>query len=126
MKETDKNGLICFSSILFGKWKLLILYELIESPKRFKELQDSLGNISAKVLTETIQDLMTEGLIIRISYPEVPPRVNYYLSKNGKRLIPLMREMLAWGKAHQKYRSKWSAYRKQRANNDSKERGKII
>ena len=63
-------------------------------------------NLSAKVLTESIQDLMNEGLIVRISYPEVPPRVNYFLSKHGKSLIPLIREMLVWGTEHQKYRSK--------------------
>lgn len=112
MNEAKKNALMCFSNILFGKWKLLILYELIESPKRFKEILDSIENLSAKVLTDSIQDLMNEGLIIRISYPEVPPRVNYSLSKNGRSLIPLIREMLTWGMAHQKYRSRWSAYRK--------------
>ena len=94
------------------EWKLLILYELADGPKRFKELRDTNQNISAKVLTESIQDLMNEGLIVRISYPEVPPRVNYFLSKNGKSLIPLIREMLVWGTEHQKYRSKWAAYGK--------------
>lgn len=112
MTEKEKNGLICFSDIFFGKWKLLILYELADGPKRFKELRDTNQNISAKVLTESIQDLMDEGLIVRISYPEVPPRVNYFLSKNGKSLIPLIREMLVWGTEHQKYRSKWAAYGK--------------
>ena len=88
------------------------MYELADGPKRFKELRDTNQNISAKVLTESIQDLMNEGLIVRISYPEVPPRVNYFLSKNGKSLIPLIREMLVWGTEHQKYRSKWAAYGK--------------
>ena len=87
MTEREKNGLICFSDIFFGKWKLLILYELADGPKRFKELRDTNQNISAKVLTESIQDLMNEGLIVRISYPEVPPRVNYFLSKYGKCLF---------------------------------------
>lgn len=112
MIEKEKNGLMCFSDIFFGKWKLLILYELADGPKRFKELREANHELSAKVLTESIQDLMDEGLIVRISYPEVPPRVNYFLSKNGKSLIPLIREMLAWGTEHQKYRSKWEAYGK--------------
>ena len=112
MTEKEKNGLMCFSDIFFGKWKLLILYELADGPKRFKELRETNHELSAKVLTESIQDLMDEGLIVRISYPEVPPRVNYFLSKNGKSLIPLIREMLAWGTEHQKYRSKWEPYGK--------------
>ena len=87
MTEREKDGLTCFSDIFFGKWKLLILYELADGPKRFKELRDANQNLSAKVLTESIQDLMNEGLIVRVSYPEVPPRVNYFLSKNGRALL---------------------------------------
>lgn len=98
------------------------MYELADGPKRFKELRDTNQNISAKVLTESIQDLMNEGLIVRISYPEVPPRVNYFLSKNGKSLIPLIREMLVWGTEHQNTAVNGQPMENQKTNNAGKKR----
>lgn len=64
---------MCFSDVFSGKWKLLILYELMNRELRFKEIKSALSGISVKVLTQTIQEMVNEGIILRIAYPEVPP-----------------------------------------------------
>lgn len=112
MNNVEREALMCFSDVFSGKWKLLILYELMNGELRFKELKSALSGISAKVLTQTIQEMVNEGIILRIAYPEVPPRVSYSLSKRGRSMVPLVKEMLSWGKAHQKYRNQWQVYRK--------------
>ena len=112
MKDTERDALMCFSDVFSGKWKLLILYELMDGERRFKEIKSALSGISAKVLTQVVQEMVNDGIILRIAYPEVPPRVSYSLSKRGRSMAPLVKEMLTWGKAHQKYRSQWQSYRK--------------
>ncbi len=112
VNETDKNALMCFSNVFFGKWKLLILYELSDGEKRFSDIKKSLGRLSSKILTQSTEELLNEGLIVRVPYPEVPPRVCYRLSKQGRAFLPLLEQMLTWGKGHQKYRSQWKGYGK--------------
>lgn len=87
--------------LIQGKWKIMILYELYENPmKRFGELQRYILNISHKTLTNQLRELERDGLIERTIYPEVPPRVEYSLTKKGLSLIPLLNMICDWGLAH--------------------------
>ncbi|TKI71976.1 helix-turn-helix transcriptional regulator [Lysinibacillus mangiferihumi] len=84
--------------IIQGKWKIMILYELYENPlKRFGELQRYIENISHKTLSRQLRELERDELIIKTVYPEVPPRVEYSLTKKGLSLIPLLDMICEWG-----------------------------
>ena len=83
--------------LIGGKWKLLILRNLLARTWRFNELQRDLSGVSQKVLTENLREMEEDGLIIRTVYPEVPPRVEYSLSGLGESMRPIIRTMEAWG-----------------------------
>ena len=81
--------------LIGGKWKLLILRNLLARTWRFNELQRDLSGVSQKVLTENLREMEEDGLIIRTVYPEVPPRVEYSLSGLGESMRPIIRTMEA-------------------------------
>ncbi|MDC1105263.1 helix-turn-helix domain-containing protein [Prolixibacteraceae bacterium] len=90
-------------NIITNKWSLLIIYELSNRykvkdavPIRFKDLRDNLEGISQKMLTQTLRSLEENGMIIRNIYPEVPPRVEYALSKLGLSFIPYLESLEEW------------------------------
>ena len=79
------------------KWSMLVLFTLESNDtQRFKELQRNIPDISQKVLTATLKMLEADGLIRREVFPEVPPRVEYSLTKKGKSLLPLIDNLLSW------------------------------
>ena len=84
-------------SLIGSKWKLLIMRNLLVRPWRFNELQKSLDGISQKVLTDSLRSMEADGIITRTVYPEVPPRVEYALSKLGEAMRPIIKSMEAWG-----------------------------
>ncbi len=84
-------------SLIGNKWKLLILRNLLVRPWRFNELHKSLDGISQKVLTESLRQMEADGIITRTVYPEVPPRVEYALSKLGESMRPILDSMQTWG-----------------------------
>ena len=69
--------------------------------KRFKELQRNVG-CSQKVLTDNLRELESKGLVSRKVYPEVPPRVEYSMTKLGATLLPVLNAMAAWGNNYKK------------------------
>ena len=75
-------------SLIGGKWKLLILRNLKTRPWRFNELQRDLEGISQKVLTDSLRQMIDDGLAYRRDYREVPPRVEYALTPRGESLMP--------------------------------------
>ncbi len=83
--------------LISGRWKILILQQLFSNIKRFNELQKSLPNITQKVLTQQLREMEVDGLIHRVVYPEVPPRVEYSLTPLGKSLQPMLETMHDWG-----------------------------
>lgn len=88
-------------SLISGKWKMIILYWLIErSPIRFNELQRLLGSITYKTLSLQLKELEADGLIVRKEYPQIPPKVEYSLSEKGRSLYPVMEAMCKWGSEH--------------------------
>lgn len=85
-------------SLINGKWKMVILYWLIEAqPIRYNELQRLIGTISYKTLSVQLKELERDGLIIRKEYPQIPPKVEYSLSEKGHSLYTVLDSMCKWG-----------------------------
>jgi DNA-binding HxlR family transcriptional regulator len=78
----------------------LILRDLFAGPKRFCELERSVGNINPRTLSQRLDDLEANGIITRHSFAEVPPRTEYTLTPKGTDLLPILRQMAAWGTKH--------------------------
>ena len=83
------------------KWKVLIIRELLESTKRFSELQRNIGGVSQKVLTANLRTMEECGLVNRKVYAEVPPRVEYSLTDLGRSLKSVLNVMVEWGEGYQ-------------------------
>lgn len=81
-----------------GKWKTVVLWYLRKDKKRFSELKRLIPNITEKMLSLQLKDLENDGIIKRKVYPEVPPKVEYYLTDFGKTLIPMLEEIAKWGR----------------------------
>ena len=84
-------------SIVGGKYKLLILYSLIDQTLRYSELQKRLPHASPKMLAQQLRELERDGLIVRTLYPTVPPRTEYHLTKLGAALTPTIISIYHWG-----------------------------
>ena len=87
-------------SMIGSKWKLLIMRNLLGRPWRFNELQKSIEGISQKALTEALRSMEADGIVSRTVYPEVPPRVEYALTKLGESMRPIIKSMETWGMAY--------------------------
>ena len=83
--------------LIGDKWKVLILRDLMSGTKRFDELKKSIGHVTQKVLTAQLRDMEAKGLLMRKVYAEVPPRVEYTLTKTGYSLKPILDSMVVWG-----------------------------
>jgi DNA-binding HxlR family transcriptional regulator len=84
-------------NLIGNKWKLLILRNLLVGSSRFMELKKGITGISGKVLTDNLRAMEEDGLVIRTVYPEIPPKVEYKLSKLGETLRPIIKDMEKWG-----------------------------
>ncbi|MGN0467166.1 MAG: winged helix-turn-helix transcriptional regulator [Acutalibacteraceae bacterium] len=91
-------------TLIGNKWKVLILRDLMPGTKRFGELKKSIGSVSQKVLTAQLRDMEASGLVDRKVYAEVPPRVEYSLTKLGKSLEPVLEAMRNWGEDYKTYK----------------------
>lgn len=88
-------------SLIGGKWKLLILRNLKVRPWRFNELQRDLEGISQKVLTDSLRQMMDDGLVYRNDYHEMPPKVDYGLTDLGKEMLPIIDALANFGNYYQ-------------------------
>ena len=86
--------------LIGSKWKLLILKYLLNKTMRYNELKREIDGISQKVLTSTLKSMVEDGIVIRTSYPEVPPRVEYSLSEIGESMRPVIDVMADWGNTY--------------------------
>ena len=105
MELTQSNNLsndICpvarTAEIVSGKWTLLIIRDLTSGVKRFHQLERSLHGISPKTLSERLRTLEDEGVIIRETFAEMPPRVEYSLTPKGHDLLAVIESMRTYGK----------------------------
>jgi DNA-binding HxlR family transcriptional regulator len=86
--------------VIGGKWTVQILRDLFEGTRRFGQLQQSLGGVSPKMLIARLRELEERGLVTRTLYPEIPPRVEYSLTDDGRTLRPIVDAMADWGRTH--------------------------
>jgi DNA-binding HxlR family transcriptional regulator len=80
-----------------GRWKPGILWRLCKGKMRYSELRDSLPNVTERMLVLQLREMEKDGLIKRIVYAEVPPRVEYELTEKGNSLRPILRSLSDWG-----------------------------
>lgn len=85
-------------TVIGGKWKPIIISHLRRSPKRFGQLNVAIPEISRKVLSSQLSELVRDDLLTRHSYSESPPRVEYQLTEKARALIPIFEAMAEWGK----------------------------
>ena len=90
-------GINYTQKILAGKWKITIIWLLKNEAKRYSEIKKFLSNISQGSLTKQLRELEEDEIIGRKIYPEVPPRVEYFLTEKGKRLTPILDSMEEFG-----------------------------
>jgi DNA-binding HxlR family transcriptional regulator len=94
--------------ILQGRWKLAILFHLFGGVDkkcrvmRFSELERAIPAISQKMLIQQLRELERDGIVLRTIYPQIPPRVEYQLTKDGEALRPALRALLAWAALRKK------------------------
>lgn len=97
-KLEPKEGCIASAMQIIGnKWTALILRDLSVGPRRFSELERSVGSINPRTLSQRLDDLEQHGIVARHSYAEAPPRTEYTLTKKGRDLLPVLKAMSAWG-----------------------------
>jgi len=87
-------------SVIGGKWKMLILWNLNETSMRYGELRKSLPKVTHKMLTQQLRELESDEIIKRKVYPEVPPKVEYSLTLLGKSVIPVIDLLNDWGEEY--------------------------
>lgn len=80
-----------------NKWKGIILFHLLSGTKRFNELRKLMPDITQRVLTLQLRGLEKDGIVIRAVYAEIPPKVEYSLSKYGATLKPILHALRNWG-----------------------------
>ena len=83
-----------------GKWKLEILFALMDGTKRFGELRRSLSGITQHMLTTQLRELEHDGLVLRTAFPGAQLRVDYELTDAAWRLLPVFRALLSWSEHH--------------------------
>ena len=85
------------ADIIGAKWTALLVHDLSEGPRRFSELEHSCLGISPRTLSERLRALEDQGIVVRRSYAESPPRVEHELTDKGKALLPIIEAMRRFG-----------------------------
>src|SRR5690242_10432720 len=97
-----KNGCIAAAMDIIGnKWTALILRDLASGECRFCGLEKTVGNINPRTLSKRLDALEASGIVTKRAYAEVPPRIEYTLTKKGEDLVPILEQMAAWGSRYQ-------------------------
>ena len=108
-ENLQETGFAYTLSLISGKYKMVILYCLMEYKMtilytlsefgvvRFNEMKRYIGGVSFKTLSTTLKELEADGLVPREEYPQVPPKVEYSLTRRGQSLMPLLDGMCRWG-----------------------------
>jgi DNA-binding HxlR family transcriptional regulator len=87
--------------IIAGRWKVNILYYLLEAPRRLSELKRLMPRSSQKMLVQQLRELEAQGIVARKVFAEVPPRVEYSTTKLGRSLTPVIGALCKWGTRHE-------------------------
>ncbi|WP_285058456.1 winged helix-turn-helix transcriptional regulator [Pedobacter ginsengisoli] len=94
-------GLDLIGEVLYGKWKIRLLWFINEGHQRPSELQRKIPDASRRVLNIQLKELEGHELVVRKIYPVVPPKVEYSLTEFGKTLIPVIAALGQWGDEHE-------------------------
>jgi DNA-binding HxlR family transcriptional regulator len=97
-ESLDTCPVCATADLICGKWTILIIRDLAEGRSRFCELERSLMGISPRTLSLRLRALEEEGILVRRTFPEVPPRVEYSLTDKGHALLPLIEDMRRYGR----------------------------
>ncbi len=89
-----------------GKWKTVVLWYLRKVHKRFSELKRHIPDITEKMLSLQLRQLEKEGIVGRIVFAEVPPRVEYFLTEEGKSIIPVIEAIAKWEREKERRKKK--------------------
>src|SRR3979409_1292126 len=90
-------GLDAALFVLGGKWKPLILFHLAHGTRRYGQLRRAVGNVSDKVLIQQLKELLADGIIDRVDFGEIPPKVEYSLTAFGRTLGKALAPLCEWG-----------------------------
>ena len=94
-------GLDLIGEVLYGKWKIRLLWFISNGHKRPSELQRKIPDATRRVLNIQLKELEDHELVVRKIYPVVPPKVEYSLTEFGESLIPVISSLGNWGDTHQ-------------------------
>lgn len=83
--------------VIGGKYKALIVYELIDGTKRYNEIQKAIPQATPRMLSKQLKELEEDGVLNRILYPVVPPKTEYSLTELGTTLVPIVESLCKWG-----------------------------
>ena len=98
IKNREKKCPVTYTiNLIGGKWKPIIIGILMTGTKRFSELRKEIDLITEKMLTQQLRELEKDGIVDRRIYAEVPPKVEYKLTRLGYSLKPILDSMLQWG-----------------------------
>ncbi len=87
-------------SLIDGKWKCVILFQLLRGTLRFNEIRRRVPGVTQRMLTNQLRELEADGLILRQVYAQVPPKVEYSLSPVGRSMEPVLVALKGWGDAN--------------------------
>ena len=96
-RKSDNDPVERSLALVGHKWTVLIIRDLLSGPRRFTEIQRSLGRANPKMITTRLRELEQTGLVSRTAYAEVPPRVEYALTARGRALRPVIDALKEWG-----------------------------
>jgi DNA-binding HxlR family transcriptional regulator len=86
--------------VLGGRWKIALLYFIDQEHNRFSLLQRKMPFITTKMLSRQLKELEQDELVSRKVFPQIPPRVEYSLTKKGKSLLPVLEDLYNWGEKY--------------------------
>ncbi len=89
-----------------GKWKLQIIWILSKGPMRYHQLRKALPMVTEKMLVQQLRQLEADAMVIRKQHPEVPPRVEYFLSEKSHSLLPIFESLSIWAEKYLPMESK--------------------
>lgn len=105
---TDRSGISLFGicplttaqTVIFGKWKLMIVFHIGRGQNRFSSLKKNLPDCSEAILAKQLRELESDGIINRIDFFEMPPHVEYSLTESGEKLLEIISLIAKWGTAY--------------------------
>jgi DNA-binding HxlR family transcriptional regulator len=86
--------------VISGRWKVMVIYYLLQGERRFNQLQRDLGGITHRTLAKQLKEMEADGLVERRDHGEIPPRVDYRLTPLGRSLQPVLLAMQDWAQQH--------------------------